>query len=232
MVVSRVSSPVATWTLLILLLSIHLAMNHAAVRAVSMHTLNRQRANLVLSAYFEDNQALKPFEVSRQERIFEWGGKLRWKGSSPLATAKIGGPLQGIIHSLGPRHGVTGATRDPDSVLMKLVEIHAREDYLLWYSWSDRMVYIVLKDHISPQCQLKAWSQGLVLAHHLYSAESATGAMVETDKTLELIESSLLDVSKRWVRCIEHLKAAGWDIDVASLETASGTRIRVGHGVE
>lgn len=232
MVVSRVSSPMATWTLLILLLSIHLAMNHAAVRAVSMHTLNRQRANLVLSAYFEDHQALTPFEVSRQERIFEWGGRLRWKGSSPLAKAKIGGPLKGIIHSLGRSYGVTGATRDPESVLTKLVEIYAREDYLLWYNWSDRIIYIVLKDHVPPRCQLKAWAQGLVLVHRLHSADFATSAVVETDKTLELVESSLLDVSKEWIRCTERLKAAGWDIDVASLETASGTRIRVDQYVE
>lgn len=211
-----------------MLLSVHLAMNHAAVRAVSMHTLNRQRANIVLSAYFDDNKALTPFEVSQQERIFEWGGGLRWKGSSPLAQAKIGGPLQGILRSLGPSHGVTGATRDPDSVLVKLVEIYHWENYLLWYSWSDRVVYIVLKDHITPRCQLKAWAQGLVLVHCLHRTEFATGATAETDKTLlELVESSLLDVSKRWDQCIEHLEAAGWDLDIASLETDSGTRIQL-----
>lgn len=43
LVVSYVSSPLATWSCLVLLLSIHLAMNRAAVKSVSMHSLNRQR---------------------------------------------------------------------------------------------------------------------------------------------------------------------------------------------
>lgn len=227
MVVSRVSSPVATWSLLILLLSIHLAMNHAAVRAVSMRTLNRQRANFVLSTFLDDGTTLTPIEVSQQERIFEWDGVLRWKGSSPLARATIGGPLQGIVSSLGPSHPVTGATRDTGSVLVQLVEMFAREDYLLWYSSSDRVVCIVLKDSVPAQSQLKAWAQGLMLVHRLPTLKHAIGTANEKDKVLELVRMSLSDVSQRWDTCTEQLKAAGWDLDVSSLETASGTRIRL-----
>lgn len=202
-------------------------MNHAAVRAVSMHTLNRQRANIVLSTFLDDGTTLTPIEVSRQERIFEWDGVLRWKGSSPLAKAKIGGTLQGIVSSLGPSHPVTGATRDTDSVLVQLVEMFALEDYLLWYSSSDRVVYIVLKDSVPAQSQLKAWAQGLMLVHRLPNLQLAIGATNEKDKVLELVQVSLSDVSKRWDTCTGQLKAAGWDLDVASLETASGTRIRL-----
>lgn len=226
-VVSRVSSPIATWSLLILLLSIHLAMNHAAVRAVNMHTLNRQRAGIVLSTFLDHGTALTPLEVSQQERIFEWDGVLRWKGSSPLAKAKIGGPLQGLVSSLGPSHQVTGATSDPDSVLVKLVELFALEDYLLWYSSSNRVVYIVLKDSVPAQSQLKAWAQGLMLVHRLPTLKLAIGATAGKDEILELVQQSLSDVSECWDTCSEQLKAAGWDIDVASLETASGTRIRL-----
>lgn len=226
-VVSRVSSPIATWSLLILLLSIHLAMNHAAVRAVRMQTLNRQRASIVLSTFLDHGTALTPLEVSQQERIFEWDGVLRWKGSSPLATAKIGGPLQGIVCSLGPTHSVTGATCDTDSVLVKLVEMFALEDYLLWYSSSDRVVHIVLKHNVPALSQLKAWAQGLMLVHRLPNLKLAIGATAETSQVLELVQMSLSDVSSRWNTCTEQLRAAGWDMDVASLETASGTRIRL-----
>lgn len=199
-------------------------MNYAAVRAVSMQNLNRQRANMVLSTFLDSGTALTPNEVSNQERIFEWGGVLRWKGSAPMAKAKIGGPLKEMISSLGPTHSITGATRDADSVLFRLFQIYAKEEYLLWYSLSDRTVYLVLKEQISVRSQLKAWAQGLLLVHRLAQIQLATSA---TEKLLESVESSLLEVSNCWPRCMERLKAAGWDLDIASLETASGTRINV-----
>lgn len=229
MVVSRVSSPLATWSLLILLLSIHLAMNHAAVRAVRMHTLNRQRASIVLSTFLDHGTALTPLEVSHQERIFEWDGVLRWKGSSPLAKATIGGPLQGLVRSLGPSNPLTGATCDTDSILVQLVEMFALEDYLLWYSSSDRVVSIVLQHGVPARSQLKAWAQGLMLVRRLPTLPLAIGATAEPDnhQVLELVRRCLSDVSQCWDTCIEQLTAAGWDVDVANLETASGTRIRL-----
>lgn len=199
-------------------------MNYAAVRAVSMQNLNRQRANMVLSTFFDSGTVLTPDEVSNQERIFEWGGVLRWKGSARMAKAKIGGQLQEMISSLGPTHSITGAMRDADSVLIRLFQIFAKEEYLLWYSLSDRTVYLVLKEQISVSSQLKGWAQGLVLVHRLAQVQLATSA---TEKVLESVESSLSEVSDCWPTCMERLKAAGWDLDIASLETASGTRIKV-----
>lgn len=201
-------------------------MNHAAVRSVSMRSLNRQRANIFFSTFLEDGRALTPLEVSKQERIFEWDGVLRWKSSPPLAKAKIGVALQEILSSLGQSSPVTGATRDAESLLVKLLGIYALEDYLLWYSYSDRVAYIVLKGSASPTSQLKAWAQGLVLAHRLHQAELATGARAGKE-VFGLVEASLLDISKCWDTCTEQLKAAGWDVDIAVLETAPGTRIRV-----
>ncbi|KAL4961429.1 RUS1 family protein [Aspergillus stella-maris] len=49
LVVSHITSFTATWITLILLLSLHLSLNYAAVRSVQMTTLNRQRANIVFS---------------------------------------------------------------------------------------------------------------------------------------------------------------------------------------
>lgn len=46
-VVSWVTTTLSTWAVMILLLAIHLETNRRAVRAVSMRTLNRQRASLV-----------------------------------------------------------------------------------------------------------------------------------------------------------------------------------------
>lgn len=193
-----------------------------------MQNLNRQRANIVLSTFFDSGTVLRPDEVSNQERIFEWDGVLRWKGSAPMAKAKIGGPLQEMISSIGPTHRITGASREAGSVLLfRLFQIYAKEEYLLWYSLSDRTVYLVLKEQISVRSQLKAWAQALVLAHRLSAQQGQQLTTKATEKVLESVESSLLEVSDCWPACMERLKAAGWDLDIASLETASGSRIKL-----
>ena len=221
---SYVSTAPATWSCLILLLSIHLAMNHAAVRAVSMHTLNRQRANIVFSTFLDQDKVMTPEEVSDQEHIFEWDGVLRWRGSSPFAKAKIGVPLQSLMSSWEPAHASTGSICDANLLLMKLIQVFGREEYLLWYDASNRVTWIVLKDGASSESQLKAWAFGLWVAHR-FNQEDATSASV--DKSLNLLESMLMDLSKRWKDCLERLEAAGWHVGVANLETRSGTRIRL-----
>lgn len=224
MIVAHVSSPLATWSCLVVLLSIHLAMNHAAVRAVSMNTLNRQRANIVLSTYLEHGWVMTPTEVSQQERIFEWDGVLRWQGSSVLAYAKIGGRLQGLLASLAPSHQMTGSTSDADFLLKKLIALYVLEDYLLWYSARDRVVYIVLSDRAGSSTQLKAWAHGLLTVHRL-DGDVAIGATDE--QLLSILRATLTDISRCWGACTTQLSTAGWDLEVASLETASGTRIRL-----
>src|SRR5690349_19353569 len=49
-----------TWGALILLLAIHLHTNHRAVRAVSLRTLNRQRASLLFNAYLSSPPTASP----------------------------------------------------------------------------------------------------------------------------------------------------------------------------
>ena len=199
-------------------------MNRAAVRAVSMHSLNRQRANIVFSAFLDHDKVLTPEEVSGQERIFEWDGVLRWKSSPPIGKAKIGVSLQCLMSSWEPAHEYTGSIRDADLRLMRLVRVFSYEDYLLWHDVSNRVTLIVLKDGVSSKSQMKAWALGLWLAHRSYQ-EDATSA--SSDKLFDLLENMLTTLSKRWNSCIERLEAAGWDVNVANLETASGTRIRL-----
>lgn len=221
-VVTYVSSPMATWTCLVVLLSIHLAMNHAAVRAVSMHSLNRQRANIVLSSLFDGKGALTPEIVSFYERIFDWDGALRWRGSAPFGKARIGISLQDLLKVLAPKHPRTGAIRDGKSILMAVTRLHKDEDFLVWYDAPQRTSLIVLKEGASSRAQLKGWALGLLAAHRLKN-EDATSAT--TDKVLQLVESTLREVSYQWDDYMDQMKTAGWDLDVASLETASGTRL-------
>lgn len=134
LVVSRLKSVLATWSALIFLLSIHLWTNYRAVRAVSIRTLNRQRANLIFSSYFrclkdegpypglskqwhrlrrskEKCGLPSPKEVSLKEQIFELDGVMRWHGKSVMGHCILGVPLNDILDSLplSTRHPLTGS---------------------------------------------------------------------------------------------------------------------------
>ena len=196
-------------------------MNHAAVRAVSLHTLNRQRANILVSNFLENDKVMTPDEVSSRERIFEWDGILRW-GGKPFAKAVIGGTLHSLLKTLAPAHIATGAIRDDDFLLERLVKTYRHEDFLVWYNPPQRTAYIVLKDQASAIAQLKAWALALWGVHRSLN-QYATGA--STENLLELFEITLRDISNQWDDFVERIRAAGWDIDVANLETTSGSRI-------
>ncbi|TKA71199.1 hypothetical protein B0A49_06127 [Cryomyces minteri] len=172
LVVSWVSSPLATWSTLLLLLSIHLATNHAAVRAVSMRTLNRQRANLVFSHLIEDDEVLTPEEVSKKERIFDWDGVVRWKGGQVIGHVKIG--LKAWACAIGMLHDASSLTVDHEKTLGQVLQQTLDED--------------------------------------------RPAAIVQLLAFLEI-------TGQKFDGWVPRLKQAGWNLDVAALETHSGSRL-------
>ncbi|CAG8898326.1 unnamed protein product [Penicillium egyptiacum] len=58
-VISHITSFSTTWLILLILLALHLSMNYAAVRAVQITSLNRQRANIVFSALLDSDMSLR-----------------------------------------------------------------------------------------------------------------------------------------------------------------------------
>ena len=187
-----------------------------------MHSLNRQRANLVLSDLLEGRDIPTPERVSFNEHIFEWDGVLRWRGSAPFARARIGISLQKMLSALAPAHYVTGATRDDNSTFQTLVNIHQNEDFLVWYCTLEKTTYIVLKKGASAKTQLKAWAISLDVAHQLQDSDATSATPA---KVLQVIASSLTEVSNQWDDSIDRMHAVGWDTNIASLETTSGKRI-------
>ncbi|KAL8695256.1 MAG: hypothetical protein Q9224_003433, partial [Gallowayella concinna] len=202
-------------------------MNRAAVRAVSMHSLNRQRANLVLSTYLDQGRILDPKEVAVQERIFEWDGVLRWRGSSPFAAAKIGLNLRALLASLGPAQSRTGSIRDAEARLAKLIPVYTQEDFLVWYDAPKRLGHIILKEGAAAKSQLKAWALMLCIAHRHHAAGQGDAISAGFEANQELHRTTLQQVSSWWPGCVEQLRTAGWEVDTASLETRSGSRIRL-----
>lgn len=166
---------------------------------------------------------MTPEEVSSQERVFEWDGVLRWRGSLPFAKAIVGVNLHSLLKTLGPTT-VTGAIRDGDLILERLVRIYIHEEFLVWYDSPKRTAYIVLKGQASAKAQLKAWALALWGAHR-FEKHYATGA--NTKNLLQLLEITLRNICDQWDDSMERIRAVGWDIDIANLETSPGSRISI-----
>lgn len=194
-----------------------------------MHTLNRQRANIVFSTMVARSRVLKPVEVAARERIFERDGALRWEGTQVIATARIGVTLGELVAHLGSSQSVTRSIGDPSIDLERLVELYDQEDYIAWYDSSSRTAVIVLKEGAKPTSQLKSWAHVLLTAHNLAGGDATSAASTE-EATLQQLKATLTTLSDDWDQHLTSLKAAGWDLDNASLETTSSSRIHLQGG--
>ncbi|KAK0654035.1 RUS1 family protein-like protein [Lasiodiplodia hormozganensis] len=190
-VVSWVSSPLATWVAMLLLLTTHLGTNYAAVRAVSMRSLNRQRANIVMTHLLAYDKILSPQQVSQRERIFELrDGALRWADDQVIGRCRIGVRLAELVARLpGAEAGAPAAARKTGAVvrdagasaktmsLSTLLKVFEHESYLLWFDSARSEALIVLKQSCEPAAQLQAWTQALLLAsRHGAAAGGRRGA--------------------------------------------------------
>ena len=236
LVVSHISSQWATWTALITLLAIHLGTNYLAVRAVSMRTLNRQRANLVFSVLFHKFFRLDgsktpdthmefpvPDEISSYERVFERDGVLRWQRQRIISYAQIGVSLRKILDLVAQSDGKTGSYTGPKSQdASKLMDIFKDESYILWYDQPHNRFLICLKFPSNTETQLHAWMHALFMAVQVQAG-------LGNHSVVEVLDSTRMNF-RHWTetyKIFENLKRVGWDLNTAALETSSGTRIRV-----
>lgn len=183
----------ATWILLLILLSTHLFLNTAAIRAVKLRTINRQRANMLFSTLVETGKIQTPKDIASKERIFEsrGGSVLRWETGSILGHCEFGVPLGELVDCLPSRHqSHSTSRRRTDSTskphggidLATLTTLFHDQQYILWcqpYSSSfsststttspqnpiKLKILVVLKQGITPESQLKAWYHALLLSH-------------------------------------------------------------------
>ncbi|KAH7389554.1 vitamin B6 photo-protection and homoeostasis-domain-containing protein [Phaeosphaeria sp. MPI-PUGE-AT-0046c] len=221
----------ARHVVLIALLSIHLATNYAAVKAVSMRCLNRQRANIVFSALQQHGSVLSPLEVSVRERIFERDGVLRWNDGTIIGSCRIGVPLEILLRHLGRQHRQTGSLELQHIKLQALLNIFADEAYLLWFVTSKCEALIVLKEGCTPTDQLKAWAHALLLAHqvqhHSLEHKLENDDTESADPQLTALRSTLEDTKRIFVVHAAVLEEQGWDLSIAAMETRAGSRAHI-----
>jgi len=212
-VVSYVTSPLATWSALALLLSIHLGMNHAAVRAVTMRTLNRQRATIVFSKFVAHGSILTPEQVSERERIFERDGVIRNSEDRVLGYSQIGVSLSTLLGNIGHTSSASRSMHVPKDELTSLFSSFDDEEYILHARGGSAR--IMLKTDSTPQTQLKAWYHALLALH--VADDEAAGKRKGNEV--------LLPDSESWALLERNMRRAGWDLETGALETHPGTRV-------
>ena len=220
----------ATWATLIALLSVHLATNYAAVKVVSMRCLNRQRANIVLAGILQHGVVLQPTDVAKRERIFERDGVLRWADDQILGHCRIGVTLETVLKCIGHQHARTGALDLQEVKMSELLHMYEDEGYILWFDYSQSEAMIVLKQDCTPIDQLKAWSHALIIAQSARAEKDASQRQPKDDRStlskhvLADLQDALQKTHDLFAAFTDRLRDAGWDLDLAALETRAGTR--------
>lgn len=226
LVVQWVTSPIATWTAMVLLLSIHLETNRRAVRAVSMQTLNRQRASLVYY-HLRSGHVPSPREVSQQEHIFEQPGVLRDSQGGVLGFCQLGSSIASFLQTFGPAHPQTKASNVPSTALGNLLRPFDGARYLMWYDplsvGRKVKVSIALKQGATPLDQLTAWWHAMALAEIVHAPQDFDAS----EKGATLLERSMKNASEMLSKHEKALQEQGWDLATGALETGSNSRLMV-----
>ena len=169
------------------------------------------------------DKVLTPRDVAERERIFEQDGVLRWTHDQVIGRGRIGISLEKLVHSVSKKqHPTTKSVHLHGNALANLLGLYTDEQYILWFDRSTSTVSIVLKQGASSHSSLKAWCQGLLLAKEAVDRKSEKKDILED---IEAIAASLERITKVFDEYACQLKAAGWDLEIAALETHSGVRL-------
>ncbi|KAJ0379600.1 hypothetical protein COL26b_002110 [Colletotrichum chrysophilum] len=238
LVVSCLTTPTTTWTTLFILIAIYLFLNWKGVRAVKSRSLNRQRANIAFSALLSKDQVLTPGKISEKELIFERrGGEVfRWNADTILGHCKFGVPLESMLQALANGQQNMRSFQLPTVDLSNLMELFENQQYIIWCQISEATNYdaasrikvlIVLKNGVSAKSQLKAWFHGLLLAERLHGLKAPELRRAQLGQHIMLghIQATMALSDEKYEGYARRLSAAGWNLEVAVLETRSGSRI-------
>lgn len=224
-----------------------------AVTSVALRTLNRQRANIVFSRLSDTGVMVTPARAARLERIFERDGVLRWRESEVLGFARIGTTFSELAASFrdaivsggdggggglptvrGGGHSRGGLLPSPRPTISihDIAKVFRNEKHILWYDARKREVTICLKNDITSEEQLKAWVHALFVAkkichHNNDSEKKSPSPPLTNEEILGVIETTLFDLGTSFAMTVGQLRAVGWDLGTAALETKPGYRVGI-----
>ncbi len=233
-VVSWVTTPTATWTVLILLLSIHLETNRRAVRAVSMRTLNRQRATLMYRHIKQYRSPCTPQKIAQQEHIFERDGVLRGTNGQILAYCRVGISMSDLMSSMATKQNrSTKSAHLFSDILSTLLDLYKDEKYVLWSNTSSKplQVSVVVKEGASTKDILVAWWQACMVAERVAEKPEDGLSIAKPENGVDERFTMLRQTKEQAVGMLrdhqDGLKKLGWDLDVNALQTTSSVRISI-----
>ncbi|OBT83777.1 hypothetical protein VE02_07450 [Pseudogymnoascus sp. 03VT05] len=236
------TTPLQTWTSLLLLLTIHLTTNYFAVRAVSMRTLNRQRASLLLRPLLSPpispaplpalppNPIATPLQISQQETVIH------------LDPSSLHDPHTAHASFVSLPTVLSHASRGLNPIRPHiLLSIFAAESYILYFDRYTRHAFIALKSSATPSTALRTWFCAMECAHMDDGAwaggwsgghawEPYRGGKEGTDSAA--LAGCVKRVARVWPVIEAGLKEEGWDVGTNALETRTGTRFSVVGGEE
>ncbi|KAG7446676.1 DUF647-domain-containing protein [Guyanagaster necrorhizus] len=203
LIVPRITTPTSTYTMLVVLVSLHLVLNYYGVRGLSLRTLNRQRANILWSTFRETKDVLSPTEVTKHEHIFANSSILKdVTTGQELGSCTFASEGLGSIFATG--HGVL------------LFDVFKTEQYLLWFhrtcidssgkklmGGAPRM-HIVLKKGHGALDHLKAWVHayevGKLLAEYPKTEDPTMALCVSYASAVEHLPLFLKELAeKTWM---------------------------------
>ena len=206
-----------------ILLCLHLYLNYAAVRAVCMRTLNRQRVNIVFSHLLDTGEILGPREVSSRERVFERDGALRWN-QSVIGLGLIGVDSSAVLRFVAQEHHGTKSLRDFDIDILEWKNVFKDCGYLLWFDLKTQSALMLLKLGASARDQLEAWVHGLVMAKQVHESSSNPSHAADIVGGLRSTRTAVKEIFAKHAAALE---SAGWNLQGSTLETRGGIRVEL-----
>ncbi|KAK7747566.1 hypothetical protein SLS62_009065 [Diatrype stigma] len=215
--VRAVTGTYAVWLSTAVLVAVHLATNYAAVRAVELRSLNRQRAQLVLRHYRDTGgRVLVPKQAARRERILMW--------RSPRDALGLG-----VSNGGGGGGKIAFARSHPRTDEIGAADLwrHREDPYVIvpggrgGRTSGGRTIF--MKEGATPRDTLAAWFEALLMCGDGEATRTTTTTTATEEKSQGYDGKEELLNDEFW----KALASAGWDLDAGALETGPAVRIRV-----
>jgi hypothetical protein len=221
-IIPYITSPWATYLVLLVIISVHLAINYVAVKGLAIRSPNRQRAAIAwLWFRSQGGTPPSPQAVAGHELIFERPEIIR-------------DPVTGRV--IGKCHvGTTPLDVMRGSVLSKdYLDIFLADKYIVCFDPKTPLaangignlptVHVCLKEGFTRIDELKGWIHAVEICRSLALSQGPNGKGSETSE-LKYIRSTFQDVKDKYDRFVGRMKEAGWNFDESHLASGSGPKV-------
>ncbi|KAK4949663.1 hypothetical protein LTR10_011504 [Elasticomyces elasticus] len=234
LVVSKVHGTVATWSCLIPLLALHLWANWKAVKSVRLNSLNTERAHILFCGVLE-GKTMGLDNVNQEESIL--------RPSAP--AVRMGVSFEKFFSFM---HDTVGGQSESHvyEYFGHLLEMFAREDYLLWFDMRSNRGMVLLKASATSETQAKSFCHMIRCRHQRGSLTESIRKGLTKQENFNAISQSAIDGAaeipcqvivatlqqnnQEWSEICDQAQDLGWNLDLTNLVQGQGCRIQVGDG--